>query len=77
MATLLYKRGRPGANGRQVQSSILNNEISDEKFIEHLKEFKFDSQSKNVILGLLPKTSIEGSLSSGKKNFNNFESIKY
>jgi len=33
MATLLYKRGRPGANGRQVQSSILNNEISDENLL--------------------------------------------
>ncbi len=32
-------------------------EISDEKFIEHLKEYKFDSDSKKVILGLLPKSS--------------------
>ena len=60
MTAVVYKRGRVGAGGRQISSSA-NDEISDEKFIEHLKEFKFDSKSKKVILGLLPKTSsVEG-----------------
>ncbi len=62
MATVVFKRGWQGANGIQVQSTTLNNDISDENFIEQLKEFKFDTQSKKVILGLLPKTSFEGNL---------------
>jgi len=71
MAAVVYRRGRPGAVGRQVQSNAINDEISDEKFIEHLKEYKFDSKSKKVILGLLPKSSsLEGNWQNIKLKFN-------
>jgi hypothetical protein len=61
MAAVVYRRRRPGAVGRQVQSHAINDEISNEKFIEQLKEYKIDSKSKKVILGLLPKSSsLEG-----------------
>ena len=61
MTAVVYRRGRQKAVGRQVQSNGTYDDISDDKFIEHLREFKFDSNSKKVILGLLPKSSsIEG-----------------
>ena len=60
--SLVFRNGRRGAIGRQIQNHSIedhNEIITDENLIEKLKEVKFDAKSKKIICSLLPRTSIE------------------